>query len=217
MTQTKKHFVTAGLSMLMTTAGLAMSPFAAAGSYVTPYQDSATVTSVTPRIRYEQVAVPRQQCWSEPVADIVQPPTDHLTGVTGQTVIGGLLGAAIGNQIGDGRGRDAATVAGGLIGASLGANRANRQNFSRATTRVRHEQRCRTVNDYRTEQRVDGYDVSYHYRGRSYQTVLPYHPGNTLPVSVNVAPLTTTSHNQSHYSGYSSNSRYPKYRPAPRY
>ena len=40
----------------------------------------------------------------------------------GGAVLGGLIGAAIGNQIGDGDGRRAATVAGALVGGAIGAN-----------------------------------------------------------------------------------------------
>jgi uncharacterized protein YcfJ len=35
---------------------------------------------------------------------------------------GGLAGAAVGSQVGDGRGRTAATLAGAAIGTTLGAN-----------------------------------------------------------------------------------------------
>jgi uncharacterized protein YcfJ len=41
---------------------------------------------------------------------------------------------------------------------------------------------CRTVTAWRMEQRVEGYDVLYHYDGRVYGTRLPYEPGERLPV-----------------------------------
>ncbi|AXQ29534.1 hypothetical protein D0B54_12900 [Solimonas sp. K1W22B-7] len=41
---------------------------------------------------------------------------------------------------------------------------------------------CRTVTAWRLEQRVEGYDVLYHYDGRTYNTRLPYDPGERLPV-----------------------------------
>ena len=41
---------------------------------------------------------------------------------------------------------------------------------------------CRTVTAWRKEQRVEGYDVQYHYDGRVYNTRLPYEPGERLPV-----------------------------------
>lgn len=44
------------------------------------------------------------------------------------------------------------------------------------------EAACRTVTAWRKEQRVEGYDVRYHYDGRVYNTRLPYEPGERLPV-----------------------------------
>lgn len=46
----------------------------------------------------------------------------------------------------------------------------------------RQEAACRTVTAWRKEQRVEGYDVRYHYDGRVYDTRLPYEPGERLPV-----------------------------------
>ena len=40
----------------------------------------------------------------------------------GNTILGGVLGAAIGNQIGGGSGKDIATAAGAVIGSSLASD-----------------------------------------------------------------------------------------------
>ncbi|MDH3694685.1 MAG: hypothetical protein OER96_08960, partial [Gammaproteobacteria bacterium] len=49
-------------------------------------------------------------------------------------------------------------------------------------------ERCREVSDYRSEERVVGYDVSYQFNGRTYQTRTSQHPGNQIPVNVSVIP-----------------------------
>ena len=156
------------------------------------YGDYADVISATPAFRYEQVSVPRQHCQNVP--DYYHGHDGgHLSSTTGQTVIGGLLGAALGNQIGDGRGRDIATVAGGLIGASIGANRANRQQQQYGPS---YRQKCSTQYSSHQQQVADGYDVTYRYAGRTYHTRLPYHPGSRMRVNVDVAPEYTSHSRQ---------------------
>jgi uncharacterized protein YcfJ len=100
----------------------------------------------------------------------------------GGTVVGGLVGAAIGHEIGNGRG--AATAVGGLIGASIGNDAAR----GSRTVSYRDEEVCRQ--SYRTEyeQRIVGYDVSYSYQGRIYQTRTDHHPGDRIALDVAVRP-----------------------------
>ena len=47
-------------------------------------------------------------------------------------------------------------------------------------------QRCRTVESM--EQRTNGYDVTYDYRGHTYTTVMPRDPGNRIRLRVSVEP-----------------------------
>jgi len=96
----------------------------------------------------------------------------------GGAVIGGIIGGLIGNRFGKGHGRDAATAAGILAGAAIGSN-AKRNNYNNG----RH---CYTKTEYYNEQRIAGYDVSYDYNGRTYQTRLQNHPGDRLRVQVSV-------------------------------
>lgn len=144
-------------------------------------QAYATVLRSEPVIRYVDVSAPRQECWDEAVHHREQ--RDYTTG---RTILGGLIGAAIGNQIGHGRGNDAATVAGGLAGAAIGANSAKHDRHE--DHYVTHERRCRTVYESHTEERIDGYDVTYRYAGETYTTYLPYDPGKRLPVHVSITP-----------------------------
>lgn len=144
----------------------------------------ADVVSSKPIYHEVEVATPREECWKEKVAHREDNP--HW-GVTAQTVTGGVIGGVIANQAVNGSKRDAATALGALIGASIGANRASKQQQN-VREYVTYEQRCRTVQEYRTEQRIDGYDVSYRYGGQIYHTRMPYDPGRRLRVQVNVTP-----------------------------
>lgn len=141
------------------------------------YDDYGRVLSARPI--YQRVAIdsPRESCHVETYAHETRRGGDSFAG----TVVGGLVGAAIGHELGNGRGD--ATAVGGLIGASIG-NDANKQRV----VRYRDEEVCNTY--YRTEyeQRLVGYDVSYSYLGRIYQTRTDRHPGDRILVDVNVRP-----------------------------
>ncbi len=145
--------------------------------------DYARVTHVEPIIRYVEVSTPRQECWREPVRHI-ETRNDYTTG---RTILGGLIGAAVGHQIGHGRGKDAATVVGGLAGAAIGANSARDDSYREE--HVDYEDRCRTTYTRHEEERVEGYDVTYVYGGREYTTVTAEHPGKRIPVNVHVSPV----------------------------
>jgi uncharacterized protein YcfJ len=53
-----------------------------------------------------------------------------------------------------------------------------------AGTQEQAVQRCRTVEA--VEQRTNGYDVTYDYRGHTYTTVMNRDPGNRIRVRVSV-------------------------------
>ncbi|HOY24190.1 MAG TPA: glycine zipper 2TM domain-containing protein [Cellvibrio sp.] len=136
------------------------------------YGDYGRVLNTRPIYRQVAVEVPRESCHVQTVA------RERRSGDSfGGTVVGGLVGAAIGHELGNGRG--SATAVGGLIGASIGNDAG-----SRRTVRYRDEEVCRT--QYRTEyeQRIVGYDVSYSYQGRVYKTQTDRHPGDRISVAV---------------------------------
>lgn len=168
-----------------------------------PRWDSARVVNVDPILAPGRPVL-RQQCWEEPVRYVVR---DHDVGhahgrhggglgpSTG-TVLGGIVGAAIGNQIGDGDGQRAATVAGALLGGAIARDSYRQRGYrhdggyGRPVERetVRYEQRCRTVEDFRGDDRVVGYRVTYDYNGIIGTTTTSFHPGDWLRVRVDVTP-----------------------------
>src|SRR4249920_1253985 len=79
--------------------------------------DYARVLHVEPIVRQVRVDVPRRECWMETRYD---QPQRSYSSLAGPTIVGGLIGGAIGHQFGSGRGKSAATVAGVLIGSALG-------------------------------------------------------------------------------------------------
>jgi uncharacterized protein YcfJ len=95
-------------------------------------------------------------------------------------ILGGIVGAAIGNQVGDGRGRDAATVAGAVLGYNITRDTQERNRYNErqyGQHRGRSYERCE-------EQRVEAYDVVFYFNGREYQTRALYNPGPTIRLRV---------------------------------
>ena len=99
----------------------------------------------------------------------------------GRTIAGGIIGGVIGSQFGGGSGRDAATVVGTLIGAAAANDRPD-------VAEVRTQRVCETRYEFETRERVDGFRVTYVYRGETYVTRTRNDPGNRIRVRISVAP-----------------------------
>ncbi len=97
------------------------------------------------------------------------------------TILGAVVGGALGNQVGKGDGRRAATIAGAVIGGVVGRNVDQR-------TQSGGYARCQMVEVEREERRIAGYDVEYTYQGKTYMSRIPYDPGDRLRVRVSVTP-----------------------------
>lgn len=147
--------------------------------------DYADVVRVDPLRRQVRVSEPVRECWQETVQPSQGPFSyNHIGG----TLIGGALGTVVGNQIGHGRGKDVARVAGALIGGAIGHNVSVDRERQLHGDRGRLVERCEVRYRDSTEERIDGYEVTYEYAGREYVTQLPYDPGQRLRVRVDVGP-----------------------------
>lgn len=147
----------------------------------------ANVEQVKMLTRVVSVPVSREECWEEPVTYYPQSPYAGVHSYT-PTIVGGIIGAVVGNQFGSGSGQDWATVAGTTLGASVGRDYSIRREYAPARSYTVTEQRCRVVNDYQQEELADGYLVTYTYNGRRYETRTPVHPGDRIRVRVDVTP-----------------------------
>ena len=52
-----------------------------------------------------------------------------------------------------------------------------------------YEERCKTRHEVSYEEVLDGYDVTYEYRGREYRVVMPYDPGRHIKMRVQFSPV----------------------------
>lgn len=145
-----------------------------------PYEfyDQARVVSSTPI--YEEFNEPRNECWTEQVSH--EAPRDRSYG---GAILGGIVGGILGNQVGKGTGKTVATAVGAATGAMVGDNADNRGRAAGTHMQTQEVERCRSVDNW--SRRVAGYEVVYRFQGRNYSTVLPYDPGNSLRLKVNVS------------------------------
>jgi len=156
-------------------------------------RDIATVVAVNER--YSNPGYARQECWNERTNNYDSGYYRDSNGrlyrgdsTTNGTLLGAVIGGALGNQVGKGDGRTAATVAGAVIGGAIG-NNIDRNHDSSSAYEYRDNsgtvRRCRTVSD---GGRFGGYDVTYRYAGQNYHALMNYRPGRTMAVMVQVRP-----------------------------
>ena len=157
---------------------LAAALVASSAAMAEDYDDYARVKSATPE--YERYNAPRQECSSE----YIQRSGHRGERSYGGSIIGGITGAIVGNQVGRGHGREVATALGAITGAVVGDRV---QNSARDDDgEGREVRRCRSVDQW--ERRLTGYRVVYEYGGRKYSTFMPNDPGRELRVRVAVEP-----------------------------
>jgi uncharacterized protein YcfJ len=139
----------------------------------------ADVLRVDPVYDVVQTSEPREDCTDVPV----ERRADNGNNAAG-TVIGAIVGGALGNTVGKGDGRKAATVAGAVVGGAVGHGVASQDDRYYDGT----ERHCRMVQEAAQERRIVGYDVQYRYRGDVYMSRLDYDPGERMRVRVSVEP-----------------------------
>jgi len=109
--------------------------------------------------------------------EVCAPVTETKRSIGG-TLIGGALGAAAGNQVGGGSGRDIATVVGAVTGAAIGQNVAG----DRTVTK----NQC--TSEPFTVQEISQYKVTVDINGTFYTVYRSFSPqtGSLIPVTLSV-------------------------------
>lgn len=127
----------------MKTLALATLFVAMAAPALAEYAVNATITD---HFR----TVTRNTPTTERVCQTVEVPVYGNTGggSTADTVVGAIIGGAIGNQFGGGSGKDAMTVLGAIVGADV----ANRNAQGNTIVGYRQEQQCNNVTTYTSTQ-----------------------------------------------------------------
>jgi uncharacterized protein YcfJ len=143
------------------------SQLAFAGSFV----DSATVTSVEKVYKQYRVDEPYQDCY---IKETLQTGDGSAT----NEIMGAILGGAIGNQFGEGDGKDVMTLAGIFLGASI-ANDAEKANstgqvvVSQEVCENKVRQKIvKRLSHYKINVDYNGHNVSYTSNRRPYDDVV---------------------------------------------
>ncbi len=146
------------------------------------YTDYARVVNVEPIYRTVSLSRPHRECWQEEVA---YPEDDGVGDAALGMIVGGVIGGALGHNLQhDG---DTGKIAGAVIGSAIGHDVATRRH--RRGYRTGWTERCTTVQERYSEERLDGYRVTYRYKGHTFTTRMDHDPGRRLRVRVNVLPL----------------------------
>jgi len=176
------------------------------------FTEFARVVDVQPIYKQVRINEPRQECWTEHERQVTgyeqhnrnrRYESASAGNNSGGAIVGGIIGGVIGNKLGRGSSkgsRAGATVAGAIIGSAIGnetggSRRHNRrlrgheQRESRPIYQDVPVERCRRVTETRYERRVQHYNVTYRYKGRTFNTQLPRDPGNRLELQVSVSPV----------------------------
>lgn len=156
---------------------------ASVSSLANSHTDYAKVTHVSPIYETITIREPHKQCHLE--ERVVR---HHSQRSATPTIVGALIGGAIGNKLGHNKSnKRVGAIAGAILGGSIASDysRNNRQQQHHTKT----ERVCNTTHSTRYEKQVTGYDVNYKYRGRTYSTVTHTHPGDRLQVAVDVRPI----------------------------
>ncbi len=181
------HTTALALALSLAAAGPALAWHQSYASYG-PIYDYARVTRVERVVERSRYPVNNEVCYDEPVSRYRPGNTYYHRDTTGPTVLGALVGGALGNQVGKGDGRKAATIAGAVIGGSIAHERAERRGgdygYSTGYYETGYEQHCRTETAWRGRDSVVAFNVTYRYDGRTYRTTLDHDPGRNLRVRV---------------------------------
>jgi uncharacterized protein YcfJ len=145
-----------------------------------PRYANARVVHVEPVYETVIVQTPVRRCHRE----IVERRVSTRPDVAGQTLAGAIVGAAIGRQFGDGRGRDALTVLGAVAGSAVANDRAVRRRGTGVAVVREPVERCTTEYRRNAQRQLTGYWVDYQYRGRRYRVLSPEHPGSRIRILV---------------------------------
>jgi uncharacterized protein YcfJ len=170
---------------------ISMATVSALATFIVPAVAAADFVDLAPVVAampiYEQVNMPKQECWSETVSYQNPPPSG---GSPLGAIVGGIAGGVLGHQIGSGRGNAVATgvgaVAGAVIGDKVDPNGGMITGRANAAPQEQVVQRCRTVDNW--QEVVRGYNITYRYNGRDVTVRLPYDPGPNVRVAVSVIP-----------------------------
>lgn len=148
--------------------------------------ETAQVLESLPVYQEVEVSTPQEQCWEE---EVVRERYSSRPGSNTPVLVSTLIGGAIGNAVGHNKSNQrVGAVLGAMLGHSIGRDiiRGKEQGGVRDYETV---QRCKTVYQQHTEERLVGYQVTYLYNGEEFSVRTESDPGDEIRVRVSVEPV----------------------------
>ena len=167
---------------IVTTIALAVSMFSvsAMASASTATIDG-TVISSTPIMQQVIRNNPERSC------SIVEVPVyGNTKGTAGDAIAGALIGGILGNQVGGGKGKDAATIFGAILGAKVGEENGGKK----VIVGYKQVEQCSITYVRVTENVVSGYETSVELYGElihTFETNRQYRVGSIVPVRMTLS------------------------------
>ena len=145
------------------------------------YTDYATVTSIEKVYKQYMTEEPYQECY---IKETLQNTGD---GSATNEIMGAILGGAIGNQFGEGEGKEVMTLAGIVLGASM-AHDAEKANSTGQV--VVSQEVCETKVKKSIERRLSHYLINISYEGRDLSFTSKRRPyDDVIKIKVTVSSL----------------------------
>ncbi len=149
---------------LITALILGSSTLYAKQTTYTEYVDVTNSKAVYERV---QKRVPYEECYDKRVPVTYYNNDRRGFGLSGEAIVGGIVGGVLGHQIGGGHGKDIATAGGAILGTLVGQNAARDNYNSYQTTRYEVKRHCETrYTNSRAKRVLTGYKNIAYYRGK---------------------------------------------------
>jgi uncharacterized protein YcfJ len=143
-------------------------------------EEYARVIRTEPHYIQSEFPAQREECWGEPL------PYQQVYHAHYQSyapiILGGAVDGATDNQSGEGSGAAGSSGVSAAFGASPGRSVVYRQSVAHPVY-VTSQRPCDKVTDNQQERLVNGYLVTYQYRGQTYTTEMNELPGDRIRVS----------------------------------
>ncbi|HFD88100.1 MAG TPA: glycine zipper 2TM domain-containing protein [Gammaproteobacteria bacterium] len=150
------------------------------------FTDTARVVNVEPVYENVTTSHPERECWEEEVYYSDSGYDNHRDNTALNMIVGGALGGALGHNLG--RHSDTAKIAGAVIGSAIGYD-ASRRHGRKHRLHRGTEERCQTVYEKETHEKLDGYRVTWRYHGQTFTSRMNEDPGSKIRVRVRLTPL----------------------------
>jgi uncharacterized protein YcfJ len=151
------------------------------------FYDYAKVVDVDPIVTQRYLTTPHEECRVEQ--------TGYYREVRHQNrqnfapiLLGSIIGGVVGHQFGDGNSRKVLTAAGALVGGSVAHHATRRSHEAEYQYVPRTERHCTVVEEVTEIDHIEGYNVTYRYKGNTFVKRTERHPGERIRIRVEVTP-----------------------------